>query len=152
MGKAFDNLGGRKFIMGIVVMLIGAAIEVNSANGLSTEMAALITMVYATFSASNAIVTNKQLSISTSSTATEAGASSASPEEPVNPAPQETAPATPATPPAGYADTRLIIEQFAPILNRVGAELEALKKSQELQAQNLNAVQKGLAAVMRSNV
>lgn len=135
MPAAFDKMGGRKFLMGIIVMLIGAAIEINSPKGLSTEMAALITMIYATFSASNAIVTNKQLSVQTS----EAG--------PVPTNVVETPIVEQQPPPASSNDVAIIQEQLnnlGPLLNQFAGELANLKNNQVLHAQSLNTVQKAV--------
>lgn len=131
----FDKIGGRKFIMGIVVMLIGAAIEMNRADGLSTEMAALITMVYATFSASNALVTNKQLSVQTSEGTVPTKTVTEEEEEPI---PVNT----------DIDQIKQQLEQLGPLLGQFGTELASLKNNQAIHAQGLNTVQKAVSAVL----
>lgn len=133
----FDKIGGRKFIMGIVVMLVGAAIEMNRADGLSTEMAALITMIYATFSASNTLVTNKQLSVQTS----EGPATLA-------PIPQPEEQPESATANTEVDQIKQQLDQLGPLLSQFGSELASLKNNQTIHSQSLNTVQKAISAVL----
>lgn len=60
-----EAIGGRKFLMAILMLLAGVAIEIVGKNGLSVNMAGLMAALYTAFSASNAIITNKQLSTTT---------------------------------------------------------------------------------------
>ena len=58
-----DSFGGRKFLMAIMLMIAGVLIEIYSKNGLSTNMAGMLAAIYATFSASNVIASNKALNV-----------------------------------------------------------------------------------------
>lgn len=58
-----DVMGGRKFLMAVVLIIAGVVIELYSKNGLSTNMAGMLAAIYATFSASNVIASNKALSV-----------------------------------------------------------------------------------------
>jgi hypothetical protein len=77
----FETLGGRKFVMAIVIMLIGAGIEFFGKQGLSTNMAGLLTLIYGTFAASNAVITNKQLGTTVSEAAGADPVNAAGPSE-----------------------------------------------------------------------
>jgi hypothetical protein len=67
-----DSFGGRKFLMALVLIIAGVIIEIYSKNGLSTNMAGMLAAIYATFSATNVIASNKALGVmqSTSDQAT----------------------------------------------------------------------------------
>jgi hypothetical protein len=143
----FDKMGGRKFIMGLIVMIIGLAIELKSDKGLSTEMAALMTMIYATFSASNAIVTNKELSVKTSNQ--EVLEEKWPPQQPVA---EEPSPQPAPAPVQDVEEVKAQLMQLGPLLGQLGSELAQLKQNQSTQAQNLNSMQKGLAALLAKNV
>lgn len=56
-----EAIGGRKFLMAIVMLIAGVAVELLGKNGLSVNMAGLMAALYTAFSASNALITNKQL-------------------------------------------------------------------------------------------
>lgn len=113
-----DNMGGRKFLMAIVMLLVGAAIEVAGKNGLSVNMAGLMAALYTAFSASNAIITNKQL----------AAQSNSEPE-------QEAPPPPPQAPTLSLDEAKQAFGQIDQAFSRMQAE-------QAQQAQILNTLQK----------
>jgi hypothetical protein len=141
-----DKLGGRKFLMALFVLGIGAFIDVRSEKGISTEMVALITAIYATFSASNAMLTSKELSV---------GSLVEKVSEVVNlPAKDQTISveeelAAPSPPPAGPSNEQLV-QQMVPILNQISASLNQLDGQQKQQAVALNSTQKALAALLQN--
>jgi hypothetical protein len=61
MSNILEAVGGRKFLMAIFIAIAGIVIEVYGKNGLSVNMAGLLATIYATFSASNTLITNKQV-------------------------------------------------------------------------------------------
>lgn len=124
-----DKLGGRKFLMALLCMGAGVAIEIKGPSGLSANMVALLGALYATFSASNAVITRKQLD-------TEAAATASIPAAPV--ATLDSAPAVEA-----------IRQELVPVLNAMGQELGELKSNQLNQAQAMNALQTSLSTVQK---
>jgi hypothetical protein len=69
-----EQIGGRKFLMAIVLTIAGIIIEVFGKNGLSTNMAGMLAAIYATFSAGNVISSNKALSVNQSTSDNQAAA------------------------------------------------------------------------------
>lgn len=56
-----QRLGGRKFLMAIVIMVVGALIELKTERGLSPTYAGLLGTLFATFSAANFGVSREHL-------------------------------------------------------------------------------------------
>jgi hypothetical protein len=56
-----QRLGGRKFILALIAVAVGTAIELNTARGLSATMAGLLGTLVAAFSAANYAVTKKHM-------------------------------------------------------------------------------------------
>lgn len=54
-----QKLGGRKFLMALVCVGAGVAVDILSPNGLSAELAGLMAAIVATFSAANFAVTKQ---------------------------------------------------------------------------------------------
>ncbi len=54
-----DQLGGRKFLLSLIVIAAGIAVAVASPKGLTTEVTALLLGVLGVFSGANALVTSK---------------------------------------------------------------------------------------------
>lgn len=54
-----EAMGGRKFLMVILMLGVGMGIEILGKNGLSTTMAGLIMGLYTAFSAANVVATVK---------------------------------------------------------------------------------------------
>lgn len=119
----FDKLGGRKFVMSIVAMLIAAAIDAFGKNGLTTNMAGLITALYTAFAATNAFVSGKVAA---------------------NMPEGEQQPVAPANP-----QTEQTLQALVPILNQVGQELAAIKEAQAQSTANLNTMQKAVITLMQ---
>lgn len=55
----FDYLGGRKFILSLILIIVGAVIELKTDRGVSTAFAGLLVGILTAFSASNAFTTTK---------------------------------------------------------------------------------------------
>ncbi len=53
----FQKIGGRKFVVSIVAMIVGGAVDVFGPKGLSIEFMSLLVSVVGIFSGANAIVT-----------------------------------------------------------------------------------------------
>lgn len=145
-----DKLGGRKFLMALFVLGIGAFIDVRSEKGISTEMVALITAIYATFSASNAILTSKELSVGSlvEKVSEVVSLPIKEKEEPVSNLSIEEEMSVP-PPPAGPSNEQLV-QQMVPILNQISASLNQLDSQQKQQAIALNSTQKALAALLQN--
>lgn len=112
-----DNMGGRKFLMAIVMLLVGAAIEVAGKNGLSVNMAGLMAALYTAFSASNALITNKQL----------AAQASSEPEEDSSPQPPT-----------------LSLDEAKQAFGQIDQAFTKMQADQAQQAQMLNVLQKAV--------
>lgn len=126
-----SKVGGRKFIIAGLITLAAAAAEIFGPKGLSTELAALLGTIYATFSASNALITKKQME-------TSAAAEPQAALPPVDPMPE-------------------LIQRLGPPLDLIGKELISLKEGQAEQAKVLEVlqgsvsnIQKGIAVVISS--
>ena len=59
MESLFDKIGGRKFVLTIFILIIGALIDVFGKNGLSQNMVALLVGASTVFGVANAAVTMK---------------------------------------------------------------------------------------------
>lgn len=125
----FDKIGGRKFIMALVVIIVAAIIDALGKNGLSTNMIAILGTVYATFSASNAFVTSKAQQLVAQPA-----------EEPQTAAP----PAQPQGP-----TVQDIMPGLTNALNTVGSELQAMKDQHTQTTQQLNTLQKAVVKLMQ---
>lgn len=55
--KWLDSLGGRKFILTIIVIIVGTAVQLFSSGGCNPSYASLLIGIVGAFSASNALVT-----------------------------------------------------------------------------------------------
>lgn len=127
----FDKLGGRKFVMALLVVIIAGIIDTFGKNGLTTNMIALLGTIYATFSASNAFVTSKMQHSETS-----------------QPAPAE--PAAPTEPPPPQGPTvQDIMPGLANALNTVGSEIQSIKDQHSQTTQHLTTLQKAVVKLMQ---
>jgi TolA-binding protein len=59
-----DKLGGRKFVLTILMLIIGSVVEVKSANGMSAVFAGFLAAMLAAFSTANVIATKATASMS----------------------------------------------------------------------------------------
>ncbi len=136
-----EAMGGRKFIMAIVIMIAGVVIELKSANGISVSMVGLLTALYATFSASNTLITNKQLKI-------EASGVSSLPESAgqINQAEPEASSSNIATESVAIDELR---QQLIPIVNTIGNELVSLKEGQAAQMQAIGTIQQSASNIQK---
>lgn len=57
----FESLGGRKFVMTVLIMAAGVAVEVHAPTGMSVTMAGFLASILATFSATNAIISTRSI-------------------------------------------------------------------------------------------
>lgn len=57
MNKLWQAIGGRKFLLALVCIGVGTAIELETARGLSMNMAGLLAMILAAFNVSNVMAT-----------------------------------------------------------------------------------------------
>lgn len=78
-----EALGGRKFIMGLLVVIAGCAMQMYSPKGLTPELVALLLGVSGGFSVTNMLATKDALKFSSQTT----------PAAPVNEEPEEQEPA-----------------------------------------------------------
>jgi uncharacterized membrane protein required for colicin V production len=69
-----QKLGGRKFLMALICVSAGVAVDILSPNGLSAELAGLMAAIVAAFSAANYAVTKQHFQSKTSSEGEEIGA------------------------------------------------------------------------------
>lgn len=75
MESLFDKIGGRKFVLTIFILIIGALIDVFGKNGLSQNMVALLVGASTVFGVANAAVSMKhggQVDLAGASTGDEA--------------------------------------------------------------------------------
>ena len=114
-----EAIGGRKFLMVILMLGVGMGIEILGKNGLSTTMAGLIMGLYTAFSAANVVATVKA----------QKGEAPASVEP--------TAPIEP-------LDMTPITGALSHLVERNAAQEQALQTLQASQA----SVQKALAAIL----
>jgi hypothetical protein len=115
-----DVIGGRKFLMAIILIAAGIVIEIYGKNGLSTNMASMLAGIYAIFSGSNALITNKQLAVEGSLATTEP-------------------PSLQALPPSEPALSRSEAEQ---IIGAIAPAFEKMQAVQMEQAEHINMLQK----------
>lgn len=137
-----EAMGGRKFIMALFIMGAGIVIEIKNPNGISVSMVGLLSAIYATFSASNTIITNKQ-----------AKTSDGAPEVITVPSTPESGEAPVA--PIANEEVSQLRAQLIPIISTIGNELVAIKDGQlaHMQAtstmqQSVSNVQKGISAIL----
>lgn len=126
-----DYLGGRKFVMGLIMVTAGVVIEIYGKNGLSTNMVALLGAVYATFNAANALVTSRT-------------ANAAS--QPVEPTEASSAPVVEAPPEATQASVEA---KLVPIVQAIAAELGKINENQSRQERALQIVQEAQLATQK---
>lgn len=126
MESIFKKLGGRKFVAALICILSGTLIEIFGGSGLSVNMAGLIAAIYATFSASNTMITRKELD----------GSAAASQQPASQPA-------------SGNEQLQQVANQLAPILNQIGTELQALKDGQAGLVQSNQVVQQSVSNLQK---
>ena len=119
METFFDKIGGRKFVMGIVLIVAGGAVDVLSPNGLSVNLLGLMTAIYAAFSATNAIVTNKQLD-----------------NEGKNPPPADDA-------------VKKLANELLPVLDHIGNGMKTLNDQQAAQGEALRLQSQSISAMLK---
>jgi hypothetical protein len=61
-----DSLGGRKFVLTVLCVAVGTAVEITTTRGVSPAFAGLLAALVAAFGAANAYNTNQALKASTS--------------------------------------------------------------------------------------
>lgn len=61
MQKILDALGGRKFLLTLVVLALAALIELKTERGISEQFVALLIGVLGVFNAANAVITTKAM-------------------------------------------------------------------------------------------
>ncbi len=101
MDKIWEAIGGRKFIMSLVLIAVGTLVELKTDRGVSASFAGLLVGILGAFSAANALTTIKV-----------PGLSDTPPTEPV-------APAAPVIDPA-------ILESIKEIDNKINASADVL--------------------------
>ena len=126
METIFKKLGGRKFVAALVCIVSGTLIEIYAANGLSVNMAGLIAAIYATFSASNTMITRKQLE-----------------------GEHQPAPAAPPPQPSSQPDMQQLASQLVPVLNQIGTALQELKDGQAAGLQANQVLQQGMSNLQK---
>lgn len=62
-----EKMGGRKFVLTLLMIGVGTVIEVVTERGLSATFAGFLGAILAAYSAANAVITNKAMSMSTES-------------------------------------------------------------------------------------
>lgn len=127
MESIFDKIGGRKFVMALVLIIAGAAVDVLATNGLSMNLMGLMTAVYATFSASNAFVTNKQLDVE--------GKSSGSPSpEPEGPSASEA--------------VQKLASELVPVIEQLNKNMSILNTQQAAQSESLSTHTQAISQIL----
>jgi hypothetical protein len=124
-----DKFGGRKFLMGMLMLAVGGVIESLNPNGISANMVALIGAVYATFSASNAFVTGRQLNA---------------------PVAEAAAPEAPTPQPIDLSPLAANQEQIG---QAIGALMQQQAQSMEMQSkqtESLQTILKGINVIIRT--
>jgi len=58
-----EKLGGRKFVLAMIAVAVGTAIEVTTTRGVSGSFAGLLAGIVAAFGAANAVITNRAMSV-----------------------------------------------------------------------------------------
>lgn len=58
-----EQLGGRKFVGFVILVLAGGLVDVFNPNGLSTTLAGMFAALYATFSAANTVLSTKGMQL-----------------------------------------------------------------------------------------
>lgn len=129
----FEKMGGRKFLMAVIVVTAGVVIEVYSKNGLSATMVTLLTAVYATFSTANAFVTRKFADVS----------QEAEEEE------EEVTPVQPAAPSNLEAIIQSNNVQLNNILSQIAAELLKQATASTSLVEGVNSVQATQANIQK---
>lgn len=119
----FDKIGGRKFTMALITIGIAASVDIFASNGLSVNMLGLLTAVYATFSASNTLVTRKELE--------------------ARPAPEQPAVVQ------SNDDVKALARELIPVLTNISTNIEALKKSQSDMNDGMATSQQALSALLK---
>ena len=66
-----DKLGGRKFVLAILTLIIGTIVQIYSQQGVNAEFVSLLVGITAAFGASNAFVTSKAINAEASEPASE---------------------------------------------------------------------------------
>lgn len=132
----FDIIGGRKFVGFVIAVVAGALTEIFGKGGLSTEMVALIGASYATFAATNTVITNKHANVEV---------------EAVKPAASSPQPSAQdlGVQEAVAAQLSANNQQLADILNQIGRELANQQAANEKVLEALNSVQSGQATVQK---
>lgn len=59
----FEKVGGRKFVLSLILILVGAAVELFTTRGITMAFAGLLGTILATFSATNMVITNKGIEL-----------------------------------------------------------------------------------------
>lgn len=130
MDGIFNKLGGRKFSMGIVLIVAGAAVDIMSPNGLSVNLLGLMTAIYAAFSASNSLVTVKQMAVDKAK------------------AEQEVVTSEPAPSVVPNQDVQKLASELLPVLQRVGEALDNLFKQQAAQSESISTQSQALGTII----
>ncbi len=115
-----DKLGGRKFLLTLIVIGVGSLVQALTAKGVTTEFAALLIGAATAFGASNAAISLKSMGM----TSTSEGSS----EEPVVQAPP--------------VDLAPVFNEISFLNDRIGS----LTQAANVHAESLQTLQEGVAA------
>lgn len=85
----FEKMGGRKFVLSLIVILVGTAVQILSPHGVTESFTALLIGVAGVFGASNAFVSAK--SVGVVSETTDVASEPALPAGPPGPSPEQEA-------------------------------------------------------------
>lgn len=134
MDNLFDKLGGRKFSMGIVLIVAGACVDVFSPNGLSVNLLGLMTAIYAAFSASNTLVTRKQMDVD------KATAEATTPADPIIDPNSEKA----------LAELQQLSNNLLPVMTQIATALDNLFKQQAIQSESITTQSQALGKILQN--
>lgn len=125
MDRVFEALGGRKFIGLLLLSLAGGLVEVYGKAGLSATMAGFLAGLYATYAATNAVLTHKEIDSAV-----------AEPTAVVTQVPNE--------------ETQKLTEQIALTLGQINGALNSLNAGQSRSEQALNSLQQAVVPLQKA--
>lgn len=73
-----ERLGGRKFLLTLIAVAVGTAVELTTARGITTSFAGLLAALVAAYGAANAVITNKGITMNAAAEGTEEAADAVS--------------------------------------------------------------------------
>jgi len=137
METLFDKIGGRKFSMGIVLIVAGACVDIFAPNGLSVNLLGLMTAIYAAFSASNTLVTRKQMDVEKATA------------EAISPAAPAPAPLDPNIE-KGLAEIQQLSVNLLPVMTQIATALDNLFKQQAIQSESITTQSQALGKILQN--